>query len=77
MGYLHVSRLFTDLIIAGSTILSGKCKASPPNYDYDAPVSEAGDPTDKYLPLRQVVGKVLSAFYMFLILLFIVYFFIF
>ncbi|XP_072416594.1 beta-galactosidase [Chiloscyllium punctatum] len=29
----------------------------PTSYDYDAPLSEAGDPTDKYFSVRQVIGK--------------------
>ncbi|HNS50190.1 MAG TPA: beta-galactosidase [Anaerolineae bacterium] len=27
------------------------------SYDYDAPLSEAGDPTDKYWALREVIGR--------------------
>ena len=30
----------------------------PTSYDYDAPLTEAGDPTDKYMTLRNVIGKV-------------------
>ncbi|XP_072366055.1 beta-galactosidase [Scyliorhinus torazame] len=29
----------------------------PTSYDYDAPLSEAGDPTDKYFSIREVIGK--------------------
>ncbi|XP_048419814.1 beta-galactosidase isoform X2 [Stegostoma tigrinum] len=29
----------------------------PTSYDFDAPLSEAGDPTDKYFSVRQVIGK--------------------
>lgn len=29
------------------------------SYDYDAPMNEAGDPTDKYYKLREVIGKYL------------------
>lgn len=29
----------------------------PTSYDYDAPLSEAGDPTEKYFTIRQVIGK--------------------
>ena len=28
------------------------------SYDWDAPLSEAGDPTDKYFACRKVIGKV-------------------
>ncbi|XP_045105741.1 beta-galactosidase-like isoform X3 [Portunus trituberculatus] len=45
-------------LTSGSNILP-KFRANPTSYDYDAPVSEAGDPTDKYLPIRDVVSKYL------------------
>jgi len=32
-------------------------KPVPTSYDYDAPLSEAGDITDKYMTLRGVIGK--------------------
>jgi len=28
------------------------------SYDYDAPLTEAGDPTDKYFAIRDVIGRV-------------------
>lgn len=28
------------------------------SYDYDAPLTEAGDPTDKYFAIRDVIGQV-------------------
>lgn len=34
-------------------------KVSPTSYDYDAPLSEAGDPTEKYFSMRKVIGKFL------------------
>lgn len=30
----------------------------PTSYDFDAPISEAGDITSKYLAIRQTVSKV-------------------
>lgn len=30
----------------------------PTSYDYDAPLSEAGDLTKKYFAVRDVIGKV-------------------
>lgn len=30
----------------------------PTSYDYDAPLSEAGDLTEKYFALREVIQKV-------------------
>lgn len=30
------------------------------SYDYDAPLSEAGDPTEKLFAIRIVISKVLS-----------------
>ncbi|XP_070565060.1 LOW QUALITY PROTEIN: beta-galactosidase-like [Ptychodera flava] len=32
-------------------------KPQPTSYDYDAPLSEAGDPNDKYMAIRNVIGK--------------------
>ncbi|XP_062569955.1 beta-galactosidase-like isoform X6 [Saccostrea cucullata] len=32
-------------------------QAVPTSYDYDAPMSEAGDITDKYIAIRQVISK--------------------
>jgi len=28
------------------------------SYDYDAPLTEAGDPTEKYFAIRDVIGQV-------------------
>lgn len=33
-------------------------QAQPTSYDYDAPLSEAGDLTEKYFALREVIQKV-------------------
>jgi beta-galactosidase len=44
---------------SGSNIDNGIFKPCPTSYDYDAPLSEAGDPTPKYYAMRQVIGKVL------------------
>lgn len=30
------------------------------SYDYDAPLTEAGDPTPKYFELRDVIAKVIA-----------------
>lgn len=43
---------------AGSN-LGDKFQANPTSYDYNAPVSEAGDPTDMYVAIRDVVSKYL------------------
>nr|XP_006821084.1 PREDICTED: beta-galactosidase-like [Saccoglossus kowalevskii] len=32
-------------------------KPQPTSYDYDAPLTEAGDPTDKYMAIRKVIGQ--------------------
>jgi len=34
--------------------------AQPTSYDYDAPLSEAGDITQKYLAIRQSISKYLT-----------------
>ena len=43
-------------------LLSGanypKFQPVPTSYDYDSPLSEAGDITDKYWTLREVISKV-------------------
>lgn len=36
-------------------------RAVPTSYDYDAPLTEAGDPTPKYYALQQVIGKYLPS----------------
>jgi len=33
-------------------------KPVPTSYDYDAPLSEAGDITEKYLKIREIISKV-------------------
>ncbi|XP_076035693.1 beta-galactosidase-like isoform X2 [Oratosquilla oratoria] len=40
--------------------LGGTYQACPTSYDYDAPVSEAGDPTQKYFDMMKVISKYLS-----------------
>lgn len=37
-------------------------QAVPTSYDYDAPLTEAGDITDKYIAIRQVISKVSRSF---------------
>jgi beta-galactosidase len=39
-------------------------QACPTSYDYDAPLSEAGDMTDKYEQIRAVVAKVCDTVYL-------------
>ncbi|XP_071541373.1 beta-galactosidase-like [Panulirus ornatus] len=43
-------------LTSGSTLNQG-FQSCPTSYDYDAPVSEAGDPTPKYFALRNVISK--------------------
>ncbi|XP_054717732.1 beta-galactosidase-like [Uloborus diversus] len=43
---------------AGSN-LGDTFQACPTSYDYDAPLSEAGDPTPKYFAMREAIGKFL------------------
>ncbi|RWS12981.1 hypothetical protein B4U79_11152 [Dinothrombium tinctorium] len=45
---------FTSGANLGSTY-----QPNPTSYDYDAPLTEAGDPTEKYFAIRKVVGKYL------------------
>ncbi|GIY33860.1 beta-galactosidase [Caerostris darwini] len=44
---------------AGSNIINDAFQACITSYDYDAPLSEAGDPTPKYYALREAIGKFL------------------
>ena len=42
----------------GAEILKdSKYCPEPTSYDYDAPLSEAGDPTDKYYAIKKVIEK--------------------
>ncbi|KAG8193653.1 hypothetical protein JTE90_024016 [Oedothorax gibbosus] len=43
---------------AGSN-MDATFQACPTSYDYDAPLSEAGDPTTKYYAMREAIGKFL------------------
>ena len=35
----------------------GAYKPEPTSYDYDAPLSEAGDPTEKFFAIRKLISK--------------------
>jgi hypothetical protein len=37
--------------------LGGTYSPQPTSYDYDAPLSEAGDPTPKYYAIRETILK--------------------
>uniref|UniRef100_A0A0P4VXC2 Uncharacterized protein n=1 Tax=Scylla olivacea TaxID=85551 RepID=A0A0P4VXC2_SCYOL len=50
----------TSFGLTSGSSLSDKFRANPTSYDYDAPLSEAGDLTDKYLAIRDVMSKYLS-----------------
>ena len=38
----------------------GEYQPEPTSYDYDAPLSEAADPTEKYFALRKLISKYLE-----------------
>ena len=44
--------------IEGSNIIRDEFVSCPTSYDYDAPLNEAGDPTDKYFLVRNITKKV-------------------
>lgn len=44
---------------AGSNVGNGRFQPTPTSYDYDAPMNEAGDPTDKFVAIRNVIAKYL------------------
>ena len=48
------------MCLAGSNYDSGHFKSCLTSYDYDAPISEAGDLTTKYNLLKNVIKKVLT-----------------
>ena len=37
----------------------GKFNSDVSSYDYDAPMDEAGDPTDKYFAIRDIIAQVM------------------
>ena len=49
-------------LMPGAVPGSGVCITS---YDYDAPLSEAGDITEKYLAIREAISKVLMQILLF------------
>lgn len=49
----------TNFGLTTGSNLGTRFQACPTSYDYDAPLSEAGDPTDKYHALREVIQKYL------------------
>lgn len=42
--------------------LSGRFNSDVSSYDYDAPMDEAGNPTDKYFAIRDVIAQVVEQF---------------
>ncbi|XP_045581056.2 beta-galactosidase isoform X1 [Procambarus clarkii] len=49
----------TNFAFTAGSNMGRTFQTCPTSYDYDAPVSEAGDPTEKYHALRQVISKYL------------------
>ena len=47
---------FTYLFVTGAN--SPPYQPVPTSYDYDAPLNETGDITDKYIAIRQIISKV-------------------
>jgi hypothetical protein len=43
---------------SGANIDGNMYDPCPTSYDYDAPLTEAGDPTPKYFELKKVISKV-------------------
>lgn len=42
----------------GGNYKNGMYRPQCSTHDYDAPLSEAGDPTEKYFAIREVISKV-------------------
>jgi len=47
---------------AGANIDGDMYDPIPTSYDYDAPLTEAGDPTDKYFAIKNIIAKVSNKF---------------
>ena len=45
---------------AGANADSKSYQACPTSYDYDAPLNEAGDPTEKYFAIKNAISQVCS-----------------
>lgn len=61
--------MFSSLHYAHSLLHAGadyknRYKPITTSYDYDAPLSEAGDPTAKLTAIRTVIGKVTGSSYL-------------
>lgn len=50
----QLTELWTSVILGANT----KYAPQPTSYDYDAPLTEAGDLTDKYFAIRDVIKMV-------------------
>ncbi|KAH9374053.1 hypothetical protein HPB48_005322 [Haemaphysalis longicornis] len=50
--------LFSHLALHTANVGNGHFQPTPTSYDYDAPMNEAGDPTDKFIAIRNVIRKV-------------------
>ena len=56
LTFHHLSRLINSIL---SYFDPSFLSPEPTSYDYDAPISEAGDLTDKYFAFKKVIGKYL------------------
>ena len=48
----------SHLLVLGANYADGVYSAQLTSYDYDAPLTEAGDPTPKYFEIRDLISKV-------------------
>ena len=57
---LIICTLFNDIEYPSTGANGGAGVYNPQltSYDYDAPLTEAGDPTPKYFAIRDVIGRV-------------------
>lgn len=53
--FILITLIFWDISVGANY---APYQAVPTSYDYDAPLTEAGDITDKYIAIRQVISKV-------------------
>ena len=43
--------------MSGANMVQNKLKSITTSYDFDAPLNEAGDPTEKYWQIQKVISK--------------------
>lgn len=58
LTHLAANKLHQHLVFSNSAGANSPYGAQPTSYDYDAPLSEAGDLTEKYFAVQNVIKQV-------------------